>query len=245
MLEEISETVSLALNRFQKLRLTQEMKKKWEAMFQAVSHPFCLTDKNFRIFEANEAFLKKTNKKLSQALFQDARKIFLGENYPWDESYEKQRSFRMVVEDEKKRIFEVKGERISLDERWFDHIIFVMIFRDLTEQRQLEKKVLKSSKDTELGIISSSMAHELNNPLGAILSFIQLIKMKKPSPENPPLDSQTKKDLDSMEKAALTCRQIVIDLLEFVRKDPKKSSAFLSRLENKSQFDSLRKNKLK
>ncbi len=237
LLTELAETVSLALNRFQKLRINEDLQKEWQATFQAVSHPFCLTDKKFRIFEANKAFLKKINKKLSEVVLQDAREIFLGKPYP--PSCEKESSFEFVVKDKKGRIYEMRGQKILLDERWFDYVIFVLIFRDITEQKQLEERILKTSKDTELGIISSSMAHELNNPLGSILSFIQLIKMQNT------LDSQTKGNLDSMERATLKCRQIVIDLLEFMRKESQKPSSFLSDFEKKSQFDSLKKNKLK
>jgi two-component system NtrC family sensor kinase len=72
----------------------------------------------------------------------------------------------------------------------------------------------------ELGTIGSSIAHELNNPLGGMLSFLQLIKMDLDSirselgkPAEPWIE-----DIIEMEKGARRCRDIVQSLLGFTRK---------------------------
>ena len=66
----------------------------------------------------------------------------------------------------------------------------------------------------ELGLIGSSIAHELNNPLGGMLNFLQLIKMD--------LDGNEPwfEDIDEMEKGAQRCRDIIESLLGFTRKSP-------------------------
>lgn len=77
----------------------------------------------------------------------------------------------------------------------------------------MERQILESAKMAELGTIGSSIAHELNNPLGGILSFTQLIKMDM-KPEHPMYQ-----DIVEMEKGVQRCKEIVQNLLGFTR-DP-------------------------
>jgi C4-dicarboxylate-specific signal transduction histidine kinase len=91
-------------------------------------------------------------------------------------------------------------------------ILFVNMYRDISEQIRLERQVVESAKMAELGTIGSSIAHELNNPLGGILSFLQLIKMDLKGTE--PFAS----DINDMEQGARRCRDIVQNLLGFSRK---------------------------
>lgn len=87
----------------------------------------------------------------------------------------------------------------------------LLIFRDITEQLRLERRILESSKLAEIGTIASSIAHELNNPLGGMLSFVQLIRNDL-KPEDPLF-----KDIIAMEEATLRCRDIIRNLLGFAR----------------------------
>ena len=75
----------------------------------------------------------------------------------------------------------------------------------------MEHRVLESSKMADLGIIGSSIAHELNNPLGAILSFTQLLQGVIKNEES------MLRDIKAMEEATLRCRDIVQNLLSFAR----------------------------
>src|SRR5690606_29198531 len=58
-----------------------------------------------------------------------------------------------------------------------DRTLYVNMYHDVSAQLRYERQILESAKMAELGTIGSSIAHELNNPLGGMLSFIQLIKM--------------------------------------------------------------------
>ncbi len=64
----------------------------------------------------------------------------------------------------------------------------------------------------ELGTIGSSIAHDINNPLGGMLNFLQLIKMDlKP-------DDAIRPDILEMEAAGHRCKEIVENLLSFTRR---------------------------
>ena len=71
--------------------------------------------------------------------------------------------------------YKVSSQTIEFD--LYNKNLFVNIYNDVSEQQRIERIILESAKMAELGTIGSSIAHELNNPLGGMLSFIQLIRM--------------------------------------------------------------------
>lgn len=70
----------------------------------------------------------------------------------------------------------------------------------------------KSSVD-ELGIISSSIAHELNNPLAGILAALSLLSLEEWSEDN-------RVDLDDMRNGAKRCKELVEIFLGFSKFSP-------------------------
>jgi signal transduction histidine kinase len=87
----------------------------------------------------------------------------------------------------------------------------VNLYHDVTEQLRMESKILESARLAEIGTIGSSIAHELNNPLGGILSFVQLIKMDLKK------DDPLYMDIESMEEGVRRCKEIIENLLGFAR----------------------------
>jgi two-component system, NtrC family, sensor kinase len=87
----------------------------------------------------------------------------------------------------------------------------VLYYRDITEERRLQREVIQQEKMAAIGILAGGVAHEINNPIGGIIAFVQL--MKRDAKENETLLD----DLLEIEKAALRCKKIVADLLDFSR----------------------------
>ena len=80
----------------------------------------------------------------------------------------------------------------------------------------VKAQLLQSDKFKAIGEMLAGVVHELNNPLGAILGYSELLLRKEFPPE------QTLKYIENINKSADLCRNIVDQLLNFTRKhEPK------------------------
>ncbi len=85
------------------------------------------------------------------------------------------------------------------------------IARDITENKTLERSLVNAEKLASLGTLAAGVAHEINNPLGVMLGFCDLLLRKKEP------GSQEHDDLKIIERQGLHCKQIVENLLSFAR----------------------------
>jgi signal transduction histidine kinase len=81
----------------------------------------------------------------------------------------------------------------------------------LAEKEKMEKQMLQTEKIASLGRLVAGIAHEINNPIGVMLGYSQVL-LKELEP-----NSRHYEDLKTMEKQALSCKKIVEDLLNFSR----------------------------
>lgn len=90
---------------------------------------------------------------------------------------------------------------------------FVWMGRDVTELRRVEKSLAQAERLSSLGEVVAGVAHELNNPLSAVLGYAQLVQ--------PHLaDSPHARDIGRIVDSAHRCQKIVHNLLSFARKHP-------------------------
>lgn len=85
------------------------------------------------------------------------------------------------------------------------------IAKDITARTRMERQLQRADKLASLGQISAGIAHEINNPLGVILGYSQLIMRGQGK------ESQEYKDLAVIERQTRNCKGIVEDLLKFAR----------------------------
>jgi len=90
----------------------------------------------------------------------------------------------------------------------------VVVMTDITDAADLQAKLMHTEKMAALGQLVSGVAHEVNNPLAAIVGFTDLLLENADVPQN------AKEDLQIILQEAQRTRVIVQNLLSFARQMP-------------------------
>ena len=110
-----------------------------------------------------------------------------------------------------------------------------------------EQQIMKSERLATLGQLAAGVAHEINNPLGAILMYSHL------SLEEMESDDACRRNIEKVAGETTRCRDIVKGLLDFARQtEPKVENSSvneilnrtLSLVENQALFQNVKINKL-
>jgi PAS domain S-box-containing protein len=90
----------------------------------------------------------------------------------------------------------------------------VVVMTDITDAVLLQAKLAHSERMAAIGRLVSGVAHEVNNPLAAILGFTDLLL------ENPEMPQNAREDLQIILHETQRTKDIVQDLLSFARQRP-------------------------
>ncbi|HXW62158.1 MAG TPA: PAS domain S-box protein [Candidatus Acidoferrales bacterium] len=113
----------------------------------------------------------------------------------------------------------------------------VAVMTDVTDAAELQAKLMHTEKMAALGQLVSGVAHEVNNPLAAIVGFADLLL------ENPAIPSGAKEELRVILQEAQRTRGIVQNLLSFARhmpaqREPVQINALLEQVVKLRAYDS-------
>ncbi|MCP4400380.1 MAG: ATP-binding cassette domain-containing protein [bacterium] len=88
----------------------------------------------------------------------------------------------------------------------------IIILEDMTEHDRLQKQVILSEKLASVGLLAAGVAHEINNPLEIIYTYMSFMKYKFRAPEY-------HEALDTLQEQISHIANIVSNLLSFSEKN--------------------------
>jgi two-component system NtrC family sensor kinase len=88
---------------------------------------------------------------------------------------------------------------------------FNRMTRMLRRNKEMEAALAQQGKMASLGVLSSGVAHEINNPLGVILGYAGYLEKKIPE------DDPNYRFIHEIKRESKRCKKIVQDLLSYAR----------------------------
>ena len=197
LFSKIAEAIALSVDKLIAAQNSEEAQSQWMGTFASIQDPIAIIDQNYNVIQANNA----------DAASEKCYKWKFGRTLPCPFC---QRGSDFRLRDPKTdQSYKVYSQSVQISP--VDNPVYFNMYHDITEEVRLEQAVFDSAQRSELGLISSSIAHELNNPLSGILTYSQLLSMELPA------DHPLKTDLALIEDGAKRSQKIITDLLSFSR----------------------------
>ena len=196
-------------------RLTSS-EHKCRRIFEQSLDTILVTDSEFKIMETNPAGIELTGYPRDEMIM---KKMTMGSFFAspseWEIISNKIGSKEYILNEEAEFLRPDNESLLVLITGGIDYGAFGcaktyhFIIKNINEKRQMERQIAQADKLAALGELSAGVAHEINNPLGIILGYTQLLLKQ---------ESDDQDDLRIIEKHVKNCKTVVSDLLSFSRK---------------------------
>ena len=185
------------------------------ALFNSMPIPLTVGDAStLEVISANQAFLDLIGYELDEI-------IGVTPPFPWWDADEEKKNAGFVPGSIVRRIYRRKDGR-PLPTEVLSHavlgddgkpVLLLGVITDLSEQRRLDQQLVQSGKLAAIGELAAGVAHEINNPLFAILGLTEFL-LKETEPE-----SKSYQRLELIQQTGLEIKEIVRALLDFAREN--------------------------
>jgi two-component system NtrC family sensor kinase len=205
------------------LRFVEDLKRQWMSTIDALVDPLMIVGKDYKIRKANMAMARMGGLDVKQVVGKKCHEVFAGRATPCsgclmtkggDSTEATTFDLEHVRGD---RFYEVASQPLFDSDGHLDGI--VQVYRDRTEAKKMQEQLNQQDKLASIGLLAGGVAHEINNPLGGILIFSQMLLRELPK------DHPNYADVVEIEAATQRCKAIVESLLDFARQNPGGSKA--------------------
>jgi len=206
--------------------MLRESEQKLRITFESIAEGIVITDLGGKILDMNDSALRITGYANKEEVIGRPGVDFIAEkdlaraNEDATKTLETgdsgERQYTMLAKDG--RAYDGEMRAAVLKNRAGNPTAFVYIIRDISErkraqeeQRQMHEELNLASRLASVGQLASGVAHEINNPLSAVIGFSELLMRKDVSDD-------TKQDLQIINESAQRVSRIVKNLLIFARR---------------------------
>jgi len=201
----------------------EDLKRQWMATVDALVDPLLIVGDDYKIQKANRAMAKHGGVEVRSVVGKKCFEVFAGRSSPCPNCKMKAAAKDSRVESftldniRGDRFYEVTSQPIFAKDGSVEAV--VQVYQDRTDKRRLEEVSAQREKLASIGLLAGGVAHEINNPIGGILVFSQMLLKELPKEDPHYVDVQ------EIENAAQRCKSIVDSLLDFARQKPGEKSS--------------------
>ncbi len=216
-LDSVARITAIALANFRLRERLVSSEERYRTLFEESPDALLVSALDGTVLDANEAAVRLYHLRRDEVLGR-----YFGQFITADEREMARR--RQVVWAQGRGTFQDCGRRpdgsefpVEIEVRVVDlggQRRFLHLIHDLSDQDRLQRELLQAQKMEALGQLVSGVAHELNNPLAAIIAFSQLMRSDERLPED------MRHDAGLLVQEADRTRRIVQNLLDFARARP-------------------------
>ena len=198
--------------------LVQESKNKLQTLFDSITDRITVVDKNYTIVMANRMVAQSVGDRPENLIGRKCYSLYSEDNTRCNNCVLK-RTFESGKPEFLERrigdgVFQFWGYPMFDLKNRLQYVIEYV--KDVTEQKNLEKKLIQSEKLATIGLLASGVAHELRNPLNIIETARYYLSEILPKENS---DAQNK--LLIIKKNVTRASNIINNLLEFSRHSSK------------------------
>lgn len=200
------------------LRLEQE-KERLDVVVNGIGAGFALVTKEYEVTWLNSTLMEWLDEK---QLTLPCYSLIRGQKNPClqcpiscpELANHADRLMKYTIKDGSEKIF--RHRVFPLTHTMREEGEYLLVIEDVTEQKQMEEKMIQTDKLSALGIMASSFAHEVNNPLTTINVYAEdlIDRFHTEELEQTEMEYYLRKIKDNTDR----CKQITRNLLNFSRK---------------------------
>ena len=182
-LETITFQIGYAIHRSRTHRALEESELKYRNVVDNANEAICVTqDGGFKYFNPKMLDLmgvpetELLSKAFVEFIHPEDRELVMRRHIRRlkGEHFEEVYSFRIITGENEIRWVDIKPVRIL----WENNPAILNFLTNITERKRNQELMIQTEKMMSVGGLAAGMAHEINNPLGAILQSAQIISRR-------------------------------------------------------------------
>ncbi|MGQ9632017.1 MAG: ATP-binding protein [bacterium] len=182
VLSAIGGQIAVAMENASLFEAVSRAGAEWRNTFDSISDMIAVQDAKFQILRANREFARRFGTSYDDLLGRKCHELLCNSaspcsNCPCDESLKLGRAVVREMEYAALDGFFLSSASPILNSRR-EVVGVVYTIKDITEQRRLREKLAQAERFSAIGQLSASIAHEIRNPLGSIVTAANLLSSK-------------------------------------------------------------------